>query len=157
MDRGDKCKAFTFSQSSSAAKSLAVSALSSKFSMSMSSSAMLFVPLFLRMGAGASSFPDLPHLSHYFCCRLLRIERNANIWISLSHFFSPRSEVSSSLFLSHKIFFTPQDCATCKLSQSTCFCCMNRILFVASVRLRRQWKCAVGGQSVVGLQCLLWL
>lgn len=50
-----------------------------------------------------------------------------------------------------------KDCVTCKLSQNTCFCCMKNILLLAPVCLRRQWKSAVGGQSVVALQCSLCL
>ena len=108
MDKEDKFQAFTFSLSSSAAKSLAISALSSKFSMSMSSSAMLFVPLFPRMGAGASFFPELPHLSQtYFCCHFAQNLKKCKHLNFLQSFFSPQSVFSSSFFLSHKIFFTP--------------------------------------------------
>ena len=156
MDKEDQFEAFTFSLSSSAAKSLAISALSSKFSMSMSSSAMLFVPLFPRMGAGASFFPELPHLSQtYFCCHLLGMQTFEFLAVL---FFTPIC-ILELFFCSLTKSFLPhaKDCVTCKLNQNTCFCCMKNILLLAPVCLRRQWKSAVGGQPVVALQCSLCL
>ena len=131
MNKEDKFQAFTLSLSSSAAKSLAVSALSSKFSMSMSSSAMLFVPLFPRIGTGASFFPELPHLSQTSFFLLLVENRNASIWISCSPFFHPdlySPELFFSLtksFLSHRIAWRANSVRTRAPVAWTMCCCWH--------------------------------